>query len=270
MAPDDFFSNAIEEKEFPMLLQDRHAVIHAATGAISKGVAREMARHGAKVHLSALRPAELEDFAKDIGAASLSPLDATNTTAVRAHAERIAREHRIDIVFNGIGGRPAGLGYPAKAEETALEDFLIPLNRIVGSQFLTSREAARVMQDGGKILTLSATLSGGCFDYMAGISAACGAVEVLTQSLAAEYAPRQIRVNCVRGSAMPETRTIQETGAGQATLRGAPPSFAVPLLGRPITVEETAKAAVFLASDLSSGMTAQMITVCAGQFPTHV
>jgi 3-oxoacyl-[acyl-carrier protein] reductase len=75
-----------------------------------------------------------------------------------------------------------------------------------------------------------------------------------------------VRVNCVRGSAMPETRTIQETGAGQAKLRGAPPSFPVPPLGRPITVAETANAAVFLASDASSGMTGQTVTVCAGQF----
>jgi NAD(P)-dependent dehydrogenase (short-subunit alcohol dehydrogenase family) len=140
----------------------------------------------------------------------------------------------------------------------------------VGSQFLTAREAARVMAPGGAILTLSATLSGSAFAYMAGISAACGAVEVMTQALAAEYGPRGIRVNCVRGSAMPETRTIRDTGAGQAALRDAQMAMSLPLLCRPITVEETAKAAVFLASDLASGLTAQMVTVCAGQFPTHV
>lgn len=104
------------------------------------------------------------------------------------------------------------------------------------------------MAPGGAILTLSATLSGSAFAHVAGISAAFGAVEVTTQSLAAEFGPRGIRVNCVRGSAMPETRTIRETFAGQAALRDAP------------------MAAVFLAS----GLTAQMVTVCAGPFPTHV
>ena len=38
------------------------------------------------------------------------------------------------------------------------------------------------------------------------------------------------------------------------------------LLGRPITVAETAATAAFLASDLSSGTTGQVLTVCAGQF----
>ena len=253
-----------------MLLRNRHALIHAANGAIAQGVAREMARHGAAVHLTAPRPAEVEGFAAEIGAASLSALDATDPGAVRARTEATARDHGLQIAFNGIGGRPSSLGYPARSGDTPLEDFLIPLTRIVGSQFLTAREAAGVMAPGGAILTLSATLSGSVIGYMAGISAACGAVEVMTQSLAAEYGPRRIRVNCVRGAAMPGTRAIRETFADQAALRDAPMAAAVPPLGRAITVEETAKAAVFLASDLASGLTAQMVTVCAGQFPTHV
>ena len=253
-----------------MLLRERHALIHAATGAISQGVAREMASQGAHVHLTALRPGEIEPFAAEIGAASLAPLDATDPAAVRERTEAVARDHGLHIVFNGIGGRPARLGYPARSDDTPLGDFLIPLNRIVGSQFLTAREAARIMAPGGAIVILSATLSGSGFAYMAGISAACGAVEVMTQSLAGEYGSRGIRVNCIRGSGMPETRTIRETSAGHAALRGAPLAPGMPPLGRPVTVADTARAAVFLASDLASGMTAQMITVCAGQFPTHV
>lgn len=249
-----------------MLLQNRHALIHAATGAIAQAVAHGMARHGARVHLTALRPAEVENFAAGTGAASLSALDATDADAVPARTEAVARDHGLHVVFNGIGGRPATLGYPARSDETPLDTFLIPLTRIVGSQFLTAREAARAMVPGGAVLALSATLSGLGFAFMAGISAACGAVEVMTQSLAAEYGPRGIRVNCVRGSAMPETRTIRETSAGQAALRDAPPGFSLPPSGRPITVAETAKAAVFLAS----GLTEQMVTVCACQFPTHV
>jgi 3-oxoacyl-[acyl-carrier protein] reductase len=260
-----------------MLLEGKNAVIFAANGMISKGVARAMAQHGANIHLAAHRPDDLSDFIVELTDtghnAFVSEVDATDPTAVRAYVEGFAKAvGSIDITFNGIGGRPSQLGYPARSDETPLEDFLLPLNRIVGSQFLTSREVARVMasQGSGSILTLSATLSGGAFDYMAGIAATCGAVEVMTNSLAAEFGPKGIRVNCVRGSAMPETRTIHETGAGQAALRETPPDFGVPPLGRPISVEETAKAAVFLASDLASGMTAQMITVCAGQFPTHI
>lgn len=260
-----------------MLLEGKNAVIFAANGMISKGVARAMTRNGANVHLAAHRPDDLGEFVdelKEMGrTASVAQVDATAPDQVRAHVDDLAAKlGHIDITFNGIGGRPAELGYPARSDETPLQDFLLPIDRIVGSQFLTSREVARVMaeQGSGAILTLSATLSGGAFAYMAGISAACGAVEAMTNALAGEFGPSGVRVNCVRGSAMPETRTIQETGAGQAALRGAPPEFATPVLGRMITVDETANAAVFLASDLASGMTAQMVTVCAGQFPTTI
>lgn len=261
-----------------MLLQNKHAAIFAATGAIAQGVAREMAKQGAIVHLSGHRMQELEGFASSLSKegyhATASEVDATDQEVVRKFTEKIVRKNgKLDIVFNGIGGSPKSLGYPAKSDETSLQDFLLPLNKIVGSQFLTSREAARVMksQKSGSILTLSATLSGGAFRYMAGIAAACGAIEVMTNALADEFGQYGVRVNCVRGSAMPETRTIQETGAGQAALRaGESADFGAPPLGRPISVEETAKAAVFLASDLASGMTAQMVTVCAGQFPTHI
>lgn len=73
-------------------------------------------------------------------------------------------------------------------------------------------------------MTLSATLSGGTFGYMAGISANCGAIEAMTRSLAGAFGPAGVRVNCVRGDAMPDTRTIQETQAGQAQLADLDPA----------------------------------------------
>jgi 3-oxoacyl-[acyl-carrier protein] reductase len=251
----------------------KNALVFASSGAIAAGVARALASTGFCVHLSAKRGEAAETLAADInknGSQAYSyKVDALDQSAVRAHVEKIDRDFGgVQTVFNGIGGRPVDLGYPARSTVTSVDDFLIPLSHIVGSQFLTAREAARVMQPrkNGSIVFLSATLSGGAFSYMAGIAAACSAVESVTRTIAAEVGPHGIRVNCVRGSAMPETRTIQETGAGQAALTGEPMSLVPPLMKRPITVSETAKVAAFLASDQSSGMTGQVLTVCAGQF----
>ncbi len=93
----------------------------------------------------------------------------------------------------------------------------------------------------------------------------------MTRSLAGEFGPRGVRVNCVRDSAMPETRTIQETFAGQAAILGMEPAammaaMQAPPLGRPVTAEDTAGLVAFLASDAAGGMTGQVVTVCAGQF----
>jgi NAD(P)-dependent dehydrogenase (short-subunit alcohol dehydrogenase family) len=202
------------------------------------------------------------------GRAEGAVVDATDDAAVGAHLDRLVKQHgRLDAVFNGIGGTPADLKYPASSRTQTLADFLVPLDRIVGSQFLTARHAARVMapRQRGAIVLLSATLSGMPATHMAGISAACGAIEALGRALAGEFGPEGIRVNCVRGSAMPETRTIQLTGAGLAPL-GLTPQMVPPPMRRPITVDETAKVAAFLASDASSGMTGQVVTVCGGAF----
>lgn len=257
-----------------MILQDKHAVIFAAAGAIGSEVARTFAREGAQVWLSGRNRAALEQLAREIesqgGKACVDVVDALDSDAVDAYIDGIARQTgRIDAVFNGIGGRPAELGYPAKSTLTPLADFMLPLERILGSTFLTSRAAGRQMmvQGSGSIITLSATLTGMTAGYMANITATCGAIEALTLSLAGEFGPAGVRVNCLRGSAMPETRTIQETFAGQAALYGgAMPPMTLPPLGRPISVGETAATAAFLASDLASGMTGQVVTVCAGQF----
>jgi len=64
-------------------------------------------------------------------------------------------------------------------------------NLIVGSQFLTARAAARHMVPRGRgaIVFLSASLTGQFIPYMSGITAACGAVEALSRTLATELAP---------------------------------------------------------------------------------
>jgi 3-oxoacyl-[acyl-carrier protein] reductase len=256
-----------------MLLSSKNVLVFAATGAIASEVARKFAREGAQVWLSGRNLEALEVLMSQIvaegGAAKADVVDATDAKAVTEYVNRIAATAgSIDAVFNGIGGRPADLGYPEPSTTVELDQFLKPLQIILGSTFLTSRTvgAQMVQQGSGSIVTLSATLSGMTAANMAGISATCGAIEAMTRSLAGEFGRAGVRVNCVRGSAMPETRTIQETMAGQIRIFGEMPPMSLPPLGRPISVAETASTAAFLASDASSGMTGQVITVCAGAF----
>lgn len=257
-----------------MDLSGKNVLVFAATGEIGSEVARTFASEGAKVWLSGRDAAKLEKVARSIsaegGEAETEVVDATDPEAVSAYVDRVFGEAgRIDAVFNAIGLPPAELGYPASSVAQDFESFMKPLRVVLGSTFLTSRAAAARMVDQGhgSIVTLSATLSGIAAPYMAGISAACGALEAMTRSLAGEFGPSGVRVNCVRGSAMPETRTIKETSAGQARMIGIEPDemrLPATALGRPITVAETAAAAAFLASDASSGMTGQVVTVAAG------
>ncbi|MFZ4815486.1 MAG: SDR family NAD(P)-dependent oxidoreductase [Phototrophicaceae bacterium] len=251
-------------------LKNKHILVFAATGAIAKQAAQQFAAEGAHVYLSGRDAGRVEAIANDIrnagGQASADVVDATNADAVSAYVARIAAQAgQIDGVFNGIGGRPVELGYPQVSAMTSLNDFMIPFEVIVASQFLTAREAAKFMKPGASVLFLSASLSRMTAPFMAGISAAQGAIEALTRALAGEYGQAGIRVNCVRGSGMYETRTIQETGAAYAAM-GLTVPMSLPPLGHPISVADTVKTATYLLSDLSSGLTGQVVDVSAGLF----
>jgi 3-oxoacyl-[acyl-carrier protein] reductase len=259
-----------------MLLSSKNILVFAATGAIGSGVARKFAKEGAHVWISGRNQDALDKLVSQIesegGTATAEIVDATDSKAVTDYVDRIAEKVNIDGVFNAIGGRPVDLGYPESAITQEFDRFLKPLQVILGSTFLTARAAGKhmVKQGNGSILTLSATLTGSTFANMAGISAACGAIEAMTRSLAGEFGSSGVRVNCLRASAMPETRTIQETGAGLRRIKGetqaVESSPKMPPLGRFITVDDTAATATFLVSDQSSGMTGQVVTVCAGAF----
>jgi NAD(P)-dependent dehydrogenase (short-subunit alcohol dehydrogenase family) len=254
-----------------MLLRDKTAVVFAATGAIGSAVARRFCAEGARVRMTGRDPAALRRLATEIGA-DWRQVDATDESEVQAYCESLAAAGEApDIVFNAIGVRAVEAGFATPSAAIARDKFLLPIDTIVWSQFLTARAAAPLMaQKGlGAVVMLSASLSGQFIPFMSGITATCGAIEALTRTLAAEYGPSGIRVNCVRAGGMPETRTIRETLANLAKTRGiAAEEAGQPtvsnVLGRPVRVEETAQTIAFLASDLASGIAGQVINVCAG------
>jgi len=247
-----------------MLLEGKNAVVFAASGAIASQAARRFAGEGAVVWLSARRGDAVKELAEEInasgGQAHAQEVDALSPEAVEAYLETAAAS--VDIVFNGIGVAPSEMGFPAKSHDQDLDAFLYPMRLIVGSQFLTTREAAKHMSQRGtgSIITISSALTTLSIPYQAGVCAASAAVESMTRSLAAEFGSSGVRINCVRGSAMPETRTIQETRAGHVRL-GTKSALASNSLGRPLTVDDTAGAVTFLASSLSAGLCGQVLAL---------
>lgn len=258
-----------------MSLADSTALVLAATGAVGSEAARTLAREGAYVWLSGRDAGRLGALADEIraqgGRAEAHVVDATDADAVQSYVDRIVKEAgEIGAAFNAVGLPPAELGYPARADDLDLDTFMRPVHIILGSTFLTTRTVGAQMarQGSGSIVTLSASLSGMAAPFMTALSATCGAVEAMTRAFAGEYGQAGVRVNCVRATAMPETRTIQETAAGSARLAGVPVetmTFPSTLIGRPITTADTARVVAFLASNASGGMTGQVVNVCGGQ-----
>jgi NAD(P)-dependent dehydrogenase (short-subunit alcohol dehydrogenase family) len=112
----------------------------------------------------------------------------------------------------------------------------------------------------GVIMTVTATPSRTGIPFVGGGGAAMAAVESLTRSLSAELAPQGIRVVGLRPQGIPESGRIKESFEGYARASGMSwEQLQESLAGRtharrPSTLPEIANVAVFMASDLASGM----------------
>lgn len=261
-----------------MKLKTQVAAIFAANGAIAQEVATEMAREGAIVYLSGRNMDEVKSLADKITSngdfAKAYQVDATNENEIENFLKQIVEEEgRLDIVFNGIGIRAEKGGYGTPSTVLPFETFMKPLEIILGSQFLTARIGAKFMKETeskGTILMLTASLSRLKAPFMAGITSACAAIEGLTRVLASEFGMSGIKVICMNPTAMPDTRTIQETTAQNAKTMGIPAEVMAEqmpnssLLKTTLSTKDTAKVAAFLVSDAGAALNSHIVDVDFG------
>ena len=188
---------------------------------------------------------------------------ADEESSVKAIGEVNKKFGRLDILVNatfGNVGKPVG--------EISAEEF-DRANRInITGTFLLARSAADVMDGGGSMIFFSSMyglISPNNADYPEGMEknpveygAGKAAINQLTRYLASEYGDRNIRVNAVAPGPFP-WKSIQD----------ANPEFmkrlaAKTMLGRIGRRDEIAGTVVFLASDASSYMTGQVLSVDGG------
>lgn len=254
-------------------LTDKTTVVFAAGGAIGGAVAKAWAMAGARVYVSGRNLTVLETLVAEIknsgGWAAAAQVDAMNENEIDDHLRKIVADNgKLNAVFNAVGIRVEAGGYGTPATHLSFEQFLEPIRVHVGSQFLTSRNAARVMietNSAGTILTLAASLSRLKVPLMAGITAASTAVEGLTRSLAGELGNFGIRVICLNPTGLSETRTIRETNAANARTIGIPLAALEQtlsqqwLLGKAPTLADVGKLAAFLVSDAGAILNSHVV-----------
>lgn len=262
-----------------MLLENRVAVVYGAAGALGSAVSRAFAREGATVYLTGRTRHKVELLAKEIvaegGRAYAHQVDALDRVGVDEHLALVAREAgRVDVSLNAVGVDHVQ-GVPLR--ELALADFLAPIEVFVRTQFVTATAAARVMveQRRGVVVLLSTSAARAPMPS-GGFGVACAGIESLSRELAGELGPFGVRVVCLRPDAIPETvehgsyvretwrRAAEANGATLADMLAAKPGMPNPLLGRAVTLTDVAGTALYLASDLSSGLTGSITTVGCG------
>jgi NAD(P)-dependent dehydrogenase (short-subunit alcohol dehydrogenase family) len=174
---------------------------------------------------------------------------------------------RLDILFNNVGIPTPRLG--SKLEDHTVADFdrLVAVN--LRGVFLGCKHAVlRFKQQG----TGGAILNTGSVAGLVGwggtvYGATKGGVHQLTRAVAIEAAPFGIRVNAICPAGMPYTNFMAAGGMSQPVVPGSEAAQRVGEshpLGRPITAEDCAEAAVYLVSDRAANVTGVLLPVDGG------
>lgn len=257
------------------LLDEKVAVVYGAGGGVGSAVAKAFAREGAEVFLAGRTESSLDALAKDIskngGSAEISRIDALDPKAVNAHLnEVVEKKRRLDVSFNLIG---TSVAMGTRLNELSDERFENAAFSKVRSNFITMTAAARLMEKQGRgvILGLTAPVARIPRPNLGGFAIGGAAIESLCRQLAFEAGPRGVRVICLRTGGTPDNPVLQEVFAHLAKLRGTTPEAIakeeaqVTAMKRAPMLPEVANAAVLLASDYASAITATTINASCGE-----
>ncbi|WP_280401826.1 SDR family NAD(P)-dependent oxidoreductase [Nocardia carnea] len=233
------------------------AIIVGGASGIGWATARLMAGRGDTViiadldgHAASTRAAELG------GNAAGHQVEVTDEGGMRALFDTVTADHGpIGIVVDC-----AGISRPGTIADLSLADWKATVDVCLTGAFLTVKEAARTMRDGGSIV-LVASLNGR--QPGVGMSAYCSAkagVLMLTEVAAMELAPRGIRVNAVNPGFVHTPLTYGATlvpGLVDEYIENTP-------LGRAGTPEDVAGTIGFLTSATAGWMTGAAVDLNGG------
>jgi len=244
-----------------MKLKNKVALITGGTSGIGLEAAKLFRNEGARLIVSGINPARLQEASRHLGPDVLA---VRADLRVRADIDELIytiqkKFGHLDVLFANAG---IGLAAPLEAvtEEQIDEQFSVNFKGI----FLTIQKAAPLLGKRGSIVVTTSFLNAVGTPGLSVLSATKAAVRSLVRSLGAELAPRGIRVNAVSpgpiNTPFHGKLGLSENELGKAAARI---EAQVPLhrFGK---ADEIAKAALFLASEDSSFMTGAELVVDGG------
>jgi 3-oxoacyl-[acyl-carrier protein] reductase len=241
-------------------LQDKVAIITGSSRGIGAQIARTLAGAGAKVVVNfTANPSAAEAVCAAIAKAGGESLavkaDVSDPAQVRMLFDAaIDRFKHLDILVNN-----AGVLLSRQIADINDEEFDRVLNINVKGVFYALREAAVRMADGGRVVSLSSTVTRLMLPNYGAYAASKGAVEQLTRVFAKEMGERGVTANIV--SPGPTNTEMFISGKSKETIeRMAAMSFQ----GRIGEPEDIARLVLFLVSEEAGWVTGQNISASGG------
>jgi 3-oxoacyl-[acyl-carrier protein] reductase len=237
------------------LLDGKRVLVTAAAGTgIGHATAKRCIEEGARVVISDAHERRLGEAATDLGVAGSVVCDVTDEAQVqRLFDTAVETLGGIDVVVNN-----AGLGGTANVVEMTDEQWAKVLDVTLTGTFRCMRAALRILepQGGGVIVNNASVLGWRAQAGQAHYAAAKAGVMALTRCAAIEAAPSGVRINAVAPSIAMHpflAKVTTDELLDELTSREA--------FGRAAEPWEVANVIVFLASDYSSYMTGEIVSV---------
>ena len=225
-----------------MRLKGKVALVTGAGSGFGAGIARRFAEEGAAVVVNDISP-QGEKVAKEIGGRFVQA-DVTKS----ADWARLVREAgELAIVVNNAGWTHRNRPYLEVSE--AEFDKVYAIN--VKSVYLSAIHAVPVFRrrGGGCFVNIASTAGVRPRPGLTVYNSSKGAVIIMSKSMAAEFGPDKIRVNCVNPVFSPETGLSAEFAGGSLTDEAKKRFLTTIPLGRFSTPLDVANACLYLASD---------------------
>ncbi|MBW0145728.1 enoyl-ACP reductase FabI [Sphingomicrobium clamense] len=227
------------------------------------GISKKLADEGAELAFSYMGEAlekRVRPLAGELGSDFLIECDVADMENLdRAFETLKERWDSLDFVVHAIG-------FSDKSElrggyvDTSLDNFLMTMNISAYSLVAVAKRAKEMMSEGGSIVTLTYYGAEKVIPHYNVMGVAKAALETSVQYLAADLGPEGIRVNAISAGPI---KTLAASGIGDFRYIMKWNEYNAPLR-RNVTIEDVGGAGLYLCSELSGGVTGEVLHVDAG------
>ena len=252
-----------------MDLKGKVAIVTGARRGMGRSHALTLAKAGANVVVADISLEDcqkvVEEIKKSGGQALAVKCDVTKKTEIDEMVKKaIEQWGRVDILVNN-----AGICQFKPFLEITEEEWDRTLDINLKGYFLCAQAAAKEMvkQKSGVIVNIASIAMGQVgvgFPTLAHYCASKGGIVAMTETMALELAPFNIRVNAIAPGAI-DTPMVESTKADPKTMEGTLARIPLHRMGKS---EEVSNLVLFLASDASSYMTGSTVVIDGGWLAT--
>lgn len=247
------------------LLEGKKALVFGVANhrSIAWGIAQALHAHGAQVGLSYGLPQlerRVQPLAESLGIEFVKKCDVTNQDEIDALFEQAAAHFgSLDILVHSIAYAPRN-ELTGRFVNASREGFGLAMEISVYSLVALTRAALPLMGEGGSVLTMSYYGAEKALPNYNVMGVAKAALEASVRYLAAELGPDGVRVNAISAGPI---KTLSAAGVSGFRKMLRYVEERAPLR-RNVDQDEVGQTAMWLCSDLSSGVTGEIVYVDAG------